>query len=97
MQEYPELYGIGHVCLGYRGPAQIFTGTDETPFLAISQSLGALWSYDVKLGNLSAEPDVMAIPVVIAAISWEHMDCEKCLAPSVQWLLYRKRNGTTTT
>jgi protein phosphatase 1D len=54
-------------------PVRIATDTDEIPFLAISRSLGALWSYDVKLGMfaVSAEPDVMVIPVEV--------ECNRCL------------------
>jgi serine/threonine protein phosphatase PrpC len=49
-----------------------YLDTDEIPFLAISRSLGALWSYDVKLGMfvMSAEPDVMVIPVEVG--------CNRC-------------------
>lgn len=54
-------------------PVRISTDTDEIPFLAISRSLGALWSYDVKLGMfaVSADPDVMVIPV--------EAGCNRCL------------------
>jgi protein phosphatase 1D len=43
------------------------------PFLPISRSLGALWSYDIKIGifAVSADPDVMAVPVEV--------ECNRCL------------------
>jgi protein phosphatase 1D len=57
-----------HIGFDYSGcPVQKSSSTDEILFLPISQSLGALWSYDVKLGMfpVSAETDVMAIPMEV--------------------------------
>jgi protein phosphatase 1D len=59
--------------LGYGSPVQISADTDEIPFLAISRSIGDLWSYNPKLDEfvVSPEPDVDVIPV--------EAGCNRCL------------------
>jgi protein phosphatase 1D len=59
--------------LGYRSSIRISTDTDEIPLLAISRSLGDLWSYNAKLDEfvVSPESDVGVIPVEVG--------CNRCL------------------
>jgi protein phosphatase 1D len=59
---------------------RISTCSDEIPFLPISWSLGALLSYDIKIGifAISADPDVISVPV--------EMECNRCLILAIHGL-----------
>ncbi|EDO37355.1 predicted protein, partial [Nematostella vectensis] len=48
------------VCHGHRGPMRRSTKTERVPFLAVSRSLGDLWSFDYFRGEfvVSPVPDV---------------------------------------
>jgi protein phosphatase 1D len=55
------------ISFGDGDSVRILTDHDEIPFLAFTRSLGALWSNNEKVGKsvVSAEPDVMGIPVEV--------------------------------
>jgi protein phosphatase 1D len=66
MAEVPKVvWTRPRIQFGYRSPVRISTDTDEIPFLAISRSIGDLWSYNAKLDEfvVSPEPYVGVIPV----------------------------------
>lgn len=51
--------------LGHQGPIRRSTPIDEIPFLAVSRSLGDLWSYNSQLDEfvVSPDPDCLVVPI----------------------------------
>jgi protein phosphatase 1D len=60
-----------HLHLGHRGAVQRCTDIDEIPFLAVSRSLGDLWSYSAELDQFMVFPEADGVITVQVA-------CHRC-------------------